>query len=318
MLKGKLTPTHFLQGTISKTADVVGSNIQPITIRKNGTYEASNGVDGFSPIYVNTPEPKEEQEKTVDIVENGTVEVFPDNDTVLSGVTIKANVPDTSEIIEDIIDESGVLSGTEGTVTEKVGQLIDKAETEKMWVDFVRNRGDNSHIFKAFQGTRLPIKSNIFDKSANLSYFCSTAQNLERVDFEIGTENLTKIQFGFYQTKSLTHIEGICTKNVTDMGQCFGESGVETITKPFDVSKVNTNLTTAFRANKLREIRFVEKTIKVSITFTSPALSNESVQSIIDGLATVTTAQTLTLNSAITLTDEQKATIKGKGWTLVQ
>jgi hypothetical protein len=229
-------------------------------------------------------------------------------------------VEDTSKIdaLETVIDESGVLSSTDGTIAEKIAQLIDKAETEKMWVDFVRNRGDNSHIFKAFQGTRLPIKSNIFDNSTNLSYFCSTAQNLERVDFEIGTENLTKIQFGFYQTKSLKHIEGVCTKNVTDMGQCFGESGIETITKPFDVSKVNVNLTTAFRANKLREIRFVEKTIKVSITFTSPVLSDESIQSIINGLATVTTAQTLTLNPVVVLTDEQKAQINAKGGTLAQ
>jgi hypothetical protein len=50
----------------------------------------------------------------------------------------------------------------------------------------------------------------------------------------------------------------------------------------------------------------------------SSKLTSESVQSIINGLATVTTAQTLTLNKAIALTDEQKATIQTKGWTLVQ
>ena len=36
------------------------------------------------------------------------------------------------------------------------------------------------------------------------------------------------------------------------------------------------------------------------------------------GLATVTEAKTLTLNSAIILTDAQKATITAKGWTLAQ
>jgi hypothetical protein len=52
--------------------------------------------------------------------------------------------------------------------------------------------------------------------------------------------------------------------------------------------------------------------------FTTAVLTAESIQSIIDGLATVTTAQTLTLNKAIVLTDEQKATINAKGWTLAQ
>ena len=40
-------------------------------------------------------------------------------------------VVDTTEIdaIEDLIDESGVLEDTEGTVTEKVEELIDKAKS---------------------------------------------------------------------------------------------------------------------------------------------------------------------------------------------
>ena len=39
-------------------------------------------------------------------------------------------VIDTTEIdnLENLIDESGVLEDTEGTATEKVEQLIDKAE----------------------------------------------------------------------------------------------------------------------------------------------------------------------------------------------
>lgn len=69
----------------------------------------------------------------------------------------------------------------------------------------------------------------------------------------------------------------------------------------------------------LEEVRFKANSIKFSISFAnSSKLSAESVQSIIDGLATVETAQTLTLHSSIVLTDEQKATIESKGWTLVQ
>ena len=50
----------------------------------------------------------------------------------------------------------------------------------------------------------------------------------------------------------------------------------------------------------------------------SPNLSSESVTSIIDALATVTEARTLTLNASVSLTDEQKSIIEEKGWDLVQ
>lgn len=50
----------------------------------------------------------------------------------------------------------------------------------------------------------------------------------------------------------------------------------------------------------------------------SPLLTAECIQGIIDHLATVTTAQTITLHASIVLSDEQKTTISNKGWTLVQ
>ena len=69
----------------------------------------------------------------------------------------------------------------------------------------------------------------------------------------------------------------------------------------------------------LEEVRFKANSIKFSISFAnSSKLSSDTVQSIIDGLATVETARTLTLHSSIVLTDEQKAQISSKNWTLVQ
>lgn len=74
-----------------------------------------------------------------------------------------------------------------------------------------------------------------------------------------------------------------------------------------------------YNCKALVEVRFVASTIHWSISFAqSPLLSAESVQSIIDGLATVTTAQTITFHKDIALSDEQKQTINEKGWTLVQ
>lgn len=84
-----------------------------------------------------------------------------------------------------------------------------------------------------------------------------------------------------------------------------------------------TNIGSAFfGCYSLKEMRIVANTIKVAFNVAnSPDLSDETIQSIIDGLADLTgsTAQTLTFHSTVgaKLTDTQKATITAKNWTLV-
>lgn len=74
--------------------------------------------------------------------------------------------------------------------------------------------------------------------------------------------------------------------------------------------------------SELQEVRFVANSILHGISFSSSSkLSDLSIQSIIDGLADFTggTARTLTVHKTVgeKLTDEQKATITAKNWTLV-
>ena len=69
----------------------------------------------------------------------------------------------------------------------------------------------------------------------------------------------------------------------------------------------------------LKEIRFKPNTIFANISFpSSDKLSAESIQSIIDGLATVETSCTLQFTSIVKakLTEAQIATITSKNWTL--
>ena len=141
--------------------------------------------------------------------------------------------------------------------------------------------------------------------------------DIERIDFYIA--NPFTSHNGFLRnTKNLTYIKGINTSSSKDIRLMFSGSAIETIEEPLDISQV-TYTTNAFACTELKEIRFVSGSIKLSLNFSNCSkLSAESIQSIIDGLATITTAQTLTLNSAIILTDEQKATITAKGWTLEQ
>ena len=70
----------------------------------------------------------------------------------------------------------------------------------------------------------------------------------------------------------------------------------------------------------LIEVRFTPESIKQNLSFTqSSQLSDESIQSILDGLANVSTTQTLSLNSAVyaKLTEEQKQSATDKGWTII-
>lgn len=121
---------------------VASVKFQTKAITENGEYTPDNGYSGFSKVNVNVPVPlgKEEQEKTVDITENGTTEVTPDEGKVLSKVNVNVDVPipdgyikpsGTKEITEngthDVTEYSAVnvgVSSSGGETTENVGLLV--------------------------------------------------------------------------------------------------------------------------------------------------------------------------------------------------
>ena len=139
--------------------------------------------------------------------------------------------------------------------------------------------------------------------------------NIDRIDLYIANP-FTSYNSFLRNTKKLKYVKGINLSNASDIRFMFSGSAIETIEEPLDFTQVS-NAQNAFACDHLTEIRFVSGTIKASVSFNRcSTLSAQSIQSIIDGLATVTTAQTLTLNSTIVLTDAQKATITAKGWTL--
>ena len=99
-------PTELTEGkgaTVSNSVMVWWSNIQADWIRYGTLYKM--------------------RENDISDIQNGFALGFASGGVV--------TVSDTGEIdaIEDLIDESGVLEDTEGTVTEKVEELIDKAKS---------------------------------------------------------------------------------------------------------------------------------------------------------------------------------------------
>ena len=112
------------------------------------------------------------------------------------------------------------------------------------------------------------------------------------------------------------------TSSVTRYGYTFAaRPNLEQIIGVLDFTSATETGGTFVGCSSLREVRFNESTLSKSTSLeSSPLLSDESIQSIIDGLADLTgqTAQTLTLHEDVVLTEEQKATITLKNWILVQ
>lgn len=100
----------------------------------------------------------------------------------------------------------------------------------------------------------------------------------------------------------------------------YRAGGLKQIIGELDLSAHTSVNNYAFQyLNSLEEIRFKPSSILYSVAFNhSSLLSAESIQSVIDGLATVETAQTLTFHADVKekLTEAQIATITSKNWTL--
>lgn len=101
-----------------------------------------------------------------------------------------------------------------------------------------------------------------------------------------------------------------------------GRGSLEEIIGELDLSKITSARGQSSPFNgctSLVEVRFTKESIKYNLSFTqSSQLSDESIQSILDGLATVSSTQTLALNSEVyaKLTEEQKQSATDKGWTI--
>lgn len=216
--------------------------------------------------------------------------------------------------IEAIIDNSGVLDSTEGTVKEKVEQLIDKAEIEKVLYE-ISGMWTTQFDTKLFAGARIIPKLNFENAVRTRTTFNSCLA--ERIDYYINSGKSTDNNRMCQDCKSLNFFYGIDMSNVSNCSYCFnGCILLETIQEPLNFSKVTTNAGCFQKCNSLINIKFVPETIKISITIPSPVLSAESIQSIFDGLATVSTAQTLTLNANLKILQSQVDSANAKGWTV--
>lgn len=151
----------------------------------------------------------------------------------------------------------------------------------------------------------------------NLFYNCKALESIEQFNVSSAT-NLASL---FAQSNNLKSVDFVnSTSKVTNFSGLFAGKTVLETAKGLDLSSA-TNLASMFAScSNLKNITFVENSIKINFNLgSSSLLSDESIQSLINGLATVETAQNLTIHNdvATKLTDEQKATISSKNWNIV-
>ena len=159
------------------------------------------------------------------------------------------------------------------------------------------------------------------DLVGNMSYMFSDCKSLTQLDVSnFVTSNVTDMLSMFYNCNNLTSLDvsNFDTSKVTNMKNVF--RGCSLLTS-LDVSNFNTsNVTTmsGFIVNASVLQNFISCAIPVSFGANGTALTHDSLMSIINNLATVTTIQTLTLGKTnlAKLSSEEKAIATNKGWTL--
>ena len=243
--------------------------------------------------------------------------------------------------IKSAIEQKGVTvgDGTIDTYAAKISEISGggSGDYEQGFEDGKNSVVDLGKLCSviAFNNLNLFGKSEIvlnLDNVINLNNaFSPSVENITVEDITINCKNtftgqningLFNCTSSFNDRKLKRIILNFDTSLCTHFNNlCYNRFALETI------GGIPLDFTSAIQINQpfrnctaLKELRIKPNTIKINfgIQYT-PNLSTDTIQSIIDGLATVDTAQTLTLHSTVgaKLTDAQKATITSKNWELV-
>lgn len=169
---------------------------------------------------------------------------------------------------------------------------------------------------------------NVPNFTENANRICRYAKGLKKVTLKGNTSNNTaSLQYGFQQFSNNTLLEEVDFSewgnggiNVSYLNSTFaGCAKLHTIKGVFDFTNAVNVGNTFETCTALVNVSFKENTLSKAFSFVhSPRLSDDSIQSIINGLVTVETAQTLILHADVKakLTEAQLTQITSKNWTL--
>lgn len=226
--------------------------------------------------------------------------------------------------INTALTEKGV--STADTLADVPGQ-IDSIKAEPMWLPYIQN------LRMAFNEVVFPIDTElVFDVpnlQTDMTYLLRAAKNVKKVtlicdNWQYASDESQSVSMH----QAFTYIYELETIDMTRFNVFLGDCRL--MASAYSLREIlgNLNLSRArliydaFNTQNLETIRIVPGTAKLQLGFSNCSkLTDESIQSIIDGLADLTgqAAQTVTFHATVgaKLTDEQKATITAKNWTLV-
>ena len=203
----------------------------------------------------------------------------------------------TSDIIDNIVKIPPLqyVSSVEGLY---YGAMLPEGAELVVYLPEHHNLSDMFRECKELKKVKLIGNEILFPVSLDNTF--NQCQNLEEVDFTEYALLIQQMSACFNMCKSLVRILG-----------------------EFDLTGYLNQSLVFLQLNKLQEIRLKKGSASVNLTLAqSPMLSEKSVESIVEGLATLEPeqARNLKLNSAVVakITDQQRSTIYSKGWTLVE
>ena len=213
----------------------------------------------------------------------------------------------------------------QATSVVDIGNKIESIQSEdtgvgsrQWWLDVCSQKKGFGGMFEGCPITTIPLIDT--SKAISFNSMFTNCKSLITIPL-IDTSKANGFNAMFYGCESLTTIPQIDTSKGTNFGNMFYNCRALTTIPQIDVSKA-TNVSSIFSGCiSLENITFVAECIKLSISFVhSSLLTDESIQSIIDGLADLTgqTAQTITFHSTVKnkLTEEQIASATSKNWNI--
>ena len=186
------------------------------------------------------------------------------------------------------------------------------------------NVEDMSYMFYNCNSlTSLDLSSFDTSKVINMSHMFRGCESLTTLDVSsFDTSNVTSMIYMFNNCESLTTLDvsSFDTSKVTSFNNTFAycESLTSLDLSNWDVSKATSFSSAFFNCTALTDLQ-APKNINAPIDVSKcPNLTHDSLMSIINNLATVTSTKKLTLGTTnlAKLTNEEKAIATNKGWTL--
>lgn len=236
-----------------------------------------------------------------------------------------ANVLIESQTMTDIANAIREKSGTDVKMKPaEMPQAIASISTDSSLIKLLEETDTLESKFRNTNIEEIP-KFRINPKCVSAYKCFDGCKKLKYFDNNFDTSHLTDSTFSmFADCVELISVKGLNIKNTGSAHWLFFNCHKLQSVDILDLSSiVNNNGVSRLLEGcyALRDITFVNQSIKWSLSIAnSPLLTDESIQSIIDGLADLTgqTAQTITFHPDVKnkLTEEQIASATSKNWNI--